>query len=207
MTPVVVSADYRTALVSIIPQLRRFALSLRKSQHHADDLVQETLLVAWNKRDELRDFATLRPWCFSILRNAYLMERRQAHREIEDVDGVHAAAVAVQPRQENDVAAHQTLSALRRLPVDQREAMMLIYVERVSYEEAAAILGCAIGTIKSRISRARAKLVAELDIATVLAEKATAESAKIQASGPKKSGSRAAKQKSASARQKPRVTV
>lgn len=207
MTSVVAGVDYRTALVSIIPQLRRFALSLCRSKHHADDLVQETLLVAWNKRDELRDFATLRPWCFSILRNVYLMERRQANREIEDVDGLHAAAIAVQPSQENVVAANQTLDALRRLPVDQREAMMLIYVERVSYEEAAAILGCAVGTLKSRISRARAKLVAELDIASVLAERAVAETNRATKPGPKKSSSRAAKHKSPPPRSKSRVTV
>lgn len=149
---------FRDALLAAVPHLRAFARSLCRHQDRADDLVQETLLQAWQHRDSLREADRLKPWLLTILRNAFYLSFRRTCSEVEDVDGVHAGQVAIVASQPMALDFNDSMNALDRLPEDQREAIVLVFVQNMSYDEAAAICGCAVGTLKSRINRARKKL-------------------------------------------------
>ena len=128
----------------------------------ADDLVQETLLKAWSHIDSFQVGTNLRAWLFTILRNLFHSEYRKRRREVEDADGKYAATLAVQPAQGAHLDFEDMQRALTRLPADQREALLLVGASGFSYEQAADICGCAVGTIKSRVNRARSKLAALL---------------------------------------------
>jgi len=148
----------KDALLSMIPNLRAFALSLCENPDRADDLVQETLLKAWTHMDSFQEGTNLRAWLFTILRNTYLSEIRKLRREVQDSDGKKAEALSVAPAQQGRVDMEDMRKALGLLPPDQREALVLVGAAGMSYEEAAEIAGCAVGTIKSRVHRARVKL-------------------------------------------------
>lgn len=145
-------------LVAAIPNMRAFAISLCGNPDRADDLVQETLMRAWRSLDSFERGTNLKAWLFTILRNQYFSELRKSKREIPDSDGEIAARVAVEPEQQGHLDLKDLQKALAALSDDQREALILVGAEGFSYEDAAAIAGCAIGTIKSRVNRARAKL-------------------------------------------------
>jgi RNA polymerase sigma-70 factor, ECF subfamily len=151
-------AALHEALVGAIPNLRAFAISLTGNHNLADDLVQETLLKAWSHRDKFEPGTNLKAWLFTILRNTYFSEFRKKRREVQDVDG-RAAAQLISPAEQ---LGHLDLvdfhRALFLLSPDQREALLLIGAEGLSYEEAAKISGCAVGTVKSRVNRARLRL-------------------------------------------------
>ena len=138
--------------------LRAFAVSLCGDRERADDLVQETLFKAWNHLDSFHEGTNLKAWLFTILRNTYFSERRKRHREVEDADGSYAATLATLPEQHGHMEMQDFRAALTRLPDDQREALILVGAAGFSYEEAAEISGCAVGTIKSRVNRARNRL-------------------------------------------------
>ena len=158
------SAPLKNALLGMIPNLRAFAVSLCGDVERADDLVQETLLKAWNHLESFEEGTNLRAWLFTILRNTYFSECRKRRREVDDHDGVKAADLAVHPDQQGHLDMRDFRLALKRLPPDQREALILVGAAGFSYEEAAAISNCAIGTIKSRVNRARAKLTELLSL-------------------------------------------
>src|SRR5512145_2604838 len=139
--------------------LRAFAVSLCGDKERADDLVQETLFKAWNHLDSFQEGTNLRAWLFTILRNTYFSECRRRRREVEDHDGTKAAELAVHPAQQGHIDMQDFRRALNVLPPDQREALVLVGAAGFSYEEAASISGCAVGTIKSRVNRARSKLI------------------------------------------------
>lgn len=145
-------------LVAEVPSLRAFARSLAQDQATADDLVQETILKAWSKLESFEEGTNLRAWLFTILRNTFFSMKRKVRREVEDVDGVHAANLVEIPRQEGAMELAQFRKGLASLPDDQREALVLVGAAGFTYEEAAAICGCAVGTMKSRINRARGRL-------------------------------------------------
>ena len=145
-----VSQSLRDALVGEMGNLRAFAVSLCGDKERADDLVQETLFKAWNHLDSFKEGTNLKAWLFTILRNTYFSERRKRKREVEDAEGMYAAKLATRPEQHG----HMDM----RLPDDQREALVLVGAAGFSYEEAADICGCAVGTIKSRVNRARNRL-------------------------------------------------
>jgi RNA polymerase sigma-70 factor, ECF subfamily len=159
------SVSLRQALFRLIPNLRAFAVSLSGDMDRADDLVQETLLKAWDHLDSFEEGTNLRAWLFTILRNTYFSECRRRRRETEDRQGQLAAELAVHPDQEGHVDMQDFRRALNQLPADQREALILVGAAGFSYEEAANVSGCAIGTIKSRVNRARNKLVELLGVA------------------------------------------
>src|SRR5262247_618009 len=146
--------------------LRAFAVSLCGDREHADDLVQETLFKAWNHLDSFHEGTNLKAWLFTILRNTYFSERRKRGREVEDADGSYAATLATHPEQHGHMDMQDFRAALTRLPDDQREALILVGAAGFSYEEAAEISGCAVGTIKSRVNRARTKLTEMLGVNT-----------------------------------------
>ena len=148
----------RDDLVAAIPNMRAFAISLCGNRDRADDLVQEALVRAWNHLDSFEVGTNLKAWLFTILRNAYFSELRKTKREVADSDGLMAARVAVPAEQHAHLDLKDLSNALARLPADQREALILVGAEGFSYEDAASISGCAVGTVKSRVNRARAKL-------------------------------------------------
>jgi RNA polymerase sigma-70 factor (ECF subfamily) len=153
-----VSASLREALIGEMASLRAFAVSLCGDQERADDLVQETLFKAWNNLDSFCEGTNLKAWLFTILRNTYFSERRKRRREVEDADGSYAARLTTHPEQYGHMDLQDFRRMLGRLPDDQREALVLVGAAGFSYEEAAEICGCAVGTIKSRVNRARNRL-------------------------------------------------
>jgi RNA polymerase sigma-70 factor (ECF subfamily) len=152
------STGFRDDLVKTIPSLRAFAISLAQNNDRADDLVQETLVKAWDKQSSFQLGTNLKAWLFTILRNEFYSQMRKRGREVQDSDGVLTAGVAIHPGQQGSVDLKDFRKALETLPEDQREAIILIGASGFSYEEAAEICGCAVGTIKSRVSRARTRL-------------------------------------------------
>jgi RNA polymerase sigma-70 factor (ECF subfamily) len=150
--------EFRRELISIIPNLRAFAASLSGSFDRADDLVQETLVKAWDKQHTFQPGTNLKAWLFTILRNEFYTQMRKKGREVQDVDGIHAMQLAGHPEQHGHLDLQDFRRALERLPDDQREALILIGASGFSYEEAAEICKCAVGTIKSRVSRARTRI-------------------------------------------------
>jgi RNA polymerase sigma-70 factor, ECF subfamily len=148
----------RDELVAAIPNMRAFAISLCGNRDRADDLVQEALVKAWNHLESFQEGTNLKAWLFTILRNAYFSELRKTKREVADSEGQLAAKLSVPAEQHGHLDLVDLNEALTKLPVDQREALILIGAEGFSYEDAATISGCAVGTVKSRVNRARAKL-------------------------------------------------
>lgn len=151
-------SSLRDDLVAAIPNMRAFAISLCGNRDRADDLVQEALVKAWNHLDSFEQGTNLKAWLFTILRNAYFSELRKTKREIADSDGQFAARQAVPAEQQSHLDLVDLNNALSKLPADQREALILVGAEGFSYEDAAGICGCAVGTVKSRVNRARGKL-------------------------------------------------
>ena len=156
------SGDFRDQLIAAIPGLRAFGMSLTARGDRADDLVQETLMKAWNHHASFQPGTNLRAWLYTILRNEFYTHIRKRRREVEDADGEYSGAVAVAGGQDGHVDMADLRLALARLPDDQREAIILVGASGFSYQEAAEICGVAVGTIKSRVSRARERLTSLL---------------------------------------------
>jgi RNA polymerase sigma-70 factor (ECF subfamily) len=148
----------RDAMLGAVPSLRAFAISLSGNVDRADDLVQETLLRAVANIDSFQPGTNMSAWLFTILRNLFRSEYRKRRREVEDADGSYAESLKSHPEQEGRVELQEFRTALSKLPADQREALILVGAAGFSYEEAAAICECAVGTIKSRVNRARTRL-------------------------------------------------
>ena len=155
--------DFHAKLTASIPHLRAFARSLCGCRDMADDLSQETLMKAWAARDHFVAGTSFNAWTFTILRNVYFGQRRRM-RFVGDYDEVEAERLLNTPAtQQSGMEATDVLRALATLPATQREVLILAAVGHVSYEEMAEICGVAIGTIKSRIARARAALSATIE--------------------------------------------
>ena len=154
----------RDALLAAVPSLRAFAISLCGQVDRADDLVQDTLLRALSNIDRFERGTNLNAWLFTILRNLFHSEYRKRRREVEDPDGSYAGRLKVQPEQGSRLDFEDFRTALNQLPHDQREALLLVGASGFSYEEAATICGCAVGTIKSRVNRARSRLATPLAV-------------------------------------------
>lgn len=150
--------SFRQLMVGEIPALRAYATTLSGSRTTADDLVQDTLLKAWGAAASFRPGTNIRAWLFVILRNTYFSQYRRRGREVQDVDGAYSARVGVAGGQQSAVDLADFRSALAQLPEEQREALIMVGASGLSYEEAAEIAGVAVGTVKSRVNRARGKL-------------------------------------------------
>ncbi|WGD30004.1 sigma-70 family RNA polymerase sigma factor [Ancylobacter sp. WKF20] len=148
----------RDEIIAAIPNLRAFAISLSGNVDRADDLVQETLLRAFANINSFRTGTNLPAWLFTILRNLFRSEYRKRRREVPDSDGAFAATLTTNPDQNTHLDFEDFRTALDKLPPDQREALVLVGASGFSYEEAAEICQCAVGTIKSRVNRARKRL-------------------------------------------------
>ncbi len=156
---------FKRELLATLPSLRAFAVSLSGRHDKADDLVQDTVMKAWAKQDSFELGTNIKAWLFTILRNEFYSQMRKRGREVQDTDGAFTERMAVHPSQYGIVDLNDFRKALDRLPDDQREAVILIGASGFSYEEAAEICHCAIGTMKSRVSRARTKLQELLQVA------------------------------------------
>ena len=152
------TASFKEELLGEIKNLRAFAISLSGSVSVADDLVQEALLRAWSNSEKFQPGTSLRAWLFTILRNIYYSNYRKRAREVQDSDGFYARRLTVPGDQESHLDLEDFRRALTTLPAEQREVLTLIGASGLSYEEAAVICEVGIGTIKSRLSRARSKL-------------------------------------------------
>ena len=145
-------------LLRAVPHLRAFAVSLTANIEKADDLVQETLVRGLTHIDRFEAGTNMGAWLTTILRNQFYTLHRKRRRETEDPDGALSAKLAVLPRQGASLDVEDMLDALAKLSPRQREAIVLIGAEGYSYEEAARICNTSIGTIKSRVNRARTRL-------------------------------------------------
>ena len=160
-------ASVRDAVLAAVPSLRAFAISLCGNVDRADDLVQETLLRALANINSFQPGTNMSAWLFTILRNHFRSEYRKRRREVEDGDGSYAETLKSHPEQYGRVEFEEFRTALAKLPPDQREALVLVGASGFSYEEAATICECAVGTIKSRVNRARTRLSELMSIDSV----------------------------------------
>jgi RNA polymerase sigma-70 factor, ECF subfamily len=150
--------EFQEALTAVLPNMRAFARSLTRSPDQADDLVQEAIVKAWRSWHQFAPESNIKAWMFTIVRNAHLSERRKRKYEVQDVDGEMAAQLGVKPEQPGHMDLLDFQNAFARLLPEHKEALILIGAEGFSYEEAALMCGCAVGTMKSRVNRARTKL-------------------------------------------------
>ena len=151
-------------MLALQPNLRAFAMSLSGSADKADDLVQETMLRAITRIDSFQPGTNLGAWLTTILRNCFLSDLRKHRNEVEDADGAYAYALRSAPEQEGSLEFKELRVALGEIPLQQREALLLVGAAGLSYEDTATICRASIGTIKSRINRARSRLAALLSI-------------------------------------------
>jgi RNA polymerase sigma-70 factor, ECF subfamily len=159
-----VETALRDQMLGLLPNLRAFAFSLTNDPARVDDLVQDTFLRAWANISHFECGSNLGAWLFTILRRAFYTEYRKRRREVEDPEGVHAARLKVLPEQDIALAMAELRLALAYLPRTHREALLLVGVEGMSYEEVAMLQGVAVGTVKSRVNRARQQLAAVLQM-------------------------------------------
>jgi RNA polymerase sigma-70 factor, ECF subfamily len=152
------SAAFAKDLLAAVPGLRAFALSLSMKADRADDLVQETVLKAWKHHASFEAGSNIKAWLYTILRNEFYSQLRKSKREVEDIDGIHAGRLGMDGSQLSHLDMMDMQMALANLPEDQREAVILVGASGFSYEEAAEICQVAVGTVKSRVSRARLRL-------------------------------------------------
>ena len=149
---------FRKELIAAIPKLRGYALALTRSSAEADDLVQDALLRAWRFREGYQPGGTFNAWLCKILRNTYYTSVRSRWNTVQDVDGRHAESMTCEPDQEWRVRHGELLNAMGKLTALMREALLLVVAQGMSYEEAAEVAGCPVGTMKSRVARGRERL-------------------------------------------------
>jgi RNA polymerase sigma-70 factor, ECF subfamily len=157
------SVALREALIQAIPSLRAFAISLCRDRNEADDLVQETLIRAWNSLGDFQEGTNFKAWLFTILRNNFYNGLRKLKHQTEYVRSMDNSSFIEPASQDKKLEFEDVIRGLGVLPPDQREALILVTVENMSYEQVAVICGCPIGTVKSRVNRARARLEAHLE--------------------------------------------
>ena len=165
--------DPRDALPDHVPSLRAFAISLTRNMPEADDLVKKTVLKAWSKFDKFTPGTDLRAWLFTILRNTFFSSKRKTRREVADPEGIYAGHLFEKPAHNGRLAFRDFLVGFDKLSAEHRKVLILVGANDYSYEEAAKMMGVAVGTAKSRANRGRARLNDKLGLSegeTVLAD-------------------------------------
>jgi len=158
------TADTIAAMKAEIPRLRRFARYMTRDADYSDDLVQECLTRAIANIGSWQPGTNLRAWLFVILKNVFRNDKRRAQHDIAYRNGLEKdAPLYSAPQQHNHLILTEVQNAVMALTDDHREVLMLIAVEGLRYEEAAAVLNISVGTVKSRLSRARTALRAAID--------------------------------------------
>ncbi|GAN53416.1 sigma-70 family RNA polymerase sigma factor [Tanticharoenia sakaeratensis] len=150
---------FHSQVIAILPKLRVQALSLTRNRAAAEDLVQDAVCNALAAQDSFIPGTNFSAWMHRILRNRFISDLRK-RRDTTDIDDVPAASFATNPTHEDNLALKDLSMALSRLPADQREALVMVVVQGMSYEALAEATGCAVGTAKSRVFRARRQLEA-----------------------------------------------
>ena len=177
------SDRFRDEVIALIPPLRGYASALTRSSVDADDLVQDALVRAWQFRAGFQVGTNLKAWLYKILRNTFYTQSMKARKTVQDVDGRLAAQLVSNPDQEWRLVYDELLSALDHLSQDTRDALLLVVAAGLTYEEAAEVADCAVGTMKSRVNRARQRL-AELTDFELSSKYAPAEPARRPVSRP-----------------------
>lgn len=178
------SDPFRDEVIALIPPLRGYAIALTRSSADADDLVQDALVRAWQFRSGFRVGTNLKAWLYRILRNTFYTQVQKQRATVQDVDGKLAAALSCNPDQEWRIAYDELLEALALLSQDTRDALLLVVAAGLTYEEAAEISGCAVGTMKSRVNRARERLAQLTDFGFAGTESTEAKpAARLRATG------------------------
>lgn len=157
------SDPFKDQVIALIPPLRGYAMSLTGCSSDADDLVQDALMRAWRSRNGFEMGTNLKAWMFKIVRNTFYTSIAKRRNTVQDVEGKMAARMACSPEQEWRLQYGELLSAMDRLTPDAKEALLLVVASGLSYEEAAEVCGCAVGTLKSRVNRARERLAKLVD--------------------------------------------
>ncbi len=156
--------DPKDELVTHLPALRAFALSLTRNRATADDMIQDTVLKAWSNMDKFEPGTKMRAWLFTILRNNYYSSRRKLSREVADIDNAFSDSLSVKPDHDGRLQMMDFKVAFAQLADEHREALILIGASGFSYDDAAEMCGVASGTMKSRVNRARSKLTELLQL-------------------------------------------
>ena len=154
---------FRDQLVALLPSLRAFARGLCGHREMADDLAQDTMMRAWAARASYTQGTNFRAWMFMIMRNQFYTTIRKNSRMTSLDPEVAERVLVVAPAQQNGINVDDVAKALQKLPAEQREVLLLIGANGLSYEEAAEVVGCAMGTVKSRLARGRTALAAMID--------------------------------------------
>ena len=154
---------FRDQLVALLPSLRAFARGLCGHREMADDLAQDTMMRAWAARTSYTQGTNFRAWMFMIMRNQFYTTIRKNSRMTSLDPEVAERVLVVAPAQQNGINVDDVAKALQKLPAEQREVLLLIGANGLSYEEAAEVIGCAMGTVKSRLARGRTALAALID--------------------------------------------
>ncbi|GGH34683.1 RNA polymerase sigma-70 factor, ECF subfamily [Cribrihabitans marinus] len=152
------AVDPREELPEHLPALRAFAMSLSGNSATADDIVQDTIVKAWSNFDKFEPGTNLRAWLFTILRNTFYSHTRKRKREVADPDGIHAGQLSAKPGHDGRLAFNDFRVAFAELSAEHREVLILVGASGFSYEDVADMTGVAVGTVKSRANRARARL-------------------------------------------------
>jgi RNA polymerase sigma-70 factor (ECF subfamily) len=150
--------DFRKLMIELIPFLRAFARTLSRHASEADDLCQEALVRAWKSRASFEPGTNLKAWLFMILRNQFYTEKRRSWRRQPWDEAAAERTLVMHGSQESAAELSDVARAMRTLPAEQREALILVAAGEFTYEEAAKVCGCAVGTIKSRVARGRRAL-------------------------------------------------
>lgn len=150
--------DPRNELPAHLPAMRAFAISLTRNAAAADDLVQDAVVKAWSNFGSFQPGTNLRAWLFTILRNTFYSNLRKTRREVPDPDGVYSATLYEKPAHDGRLAMTDFRAAFDQLTPQHREVLILVGASGFSYEEVAEMTGVAVGTVKSRASRARLRL-------------------------------------------------
>ena len=177
------STDFRRLLVTYLPHLRAVARTLTGHRDRADDLVNDAVLKALSAEAQFQPGTNLKAWLMTILRNHYINGLRRSRIEVEVVDEIPESALPTAPNQEHVVEMHEVAAALQRMSVEHREILVLVSAAGMSYEEAASVCGCAVGTIKSRLNRARSELKRVLGTSRGIGGAAAAQQAMRRAIG------------------------
>jgi RNA polymerase sigma-70 factor (ECF subfamily) len=149
---------FKKDLVALIPHLRAFARTLTGNAAAADDLAQDAMLKAWDARQSFQMGTNMKAWTFMILRNQFYSDKRRSWRSTQlDQEAAERTLVATDDPS-SPLALDELRLSINKLPPEQREALILVGAGGFAYEEAAEICGCAVGTVKSRVSRARRAL-------------------------------------------------
>ncbi|MCW5745114.1 MAG: sigma-70 family RNA polymerase sigma factor [Alphaproteobacteria bacterium] len=153
----------KTDLIAVLPDLRAFSRFLCRERPAADDLLQNTVATALAKQHQFEPGTNLKAWLFTIMRTQFYSERRSARRRMDALDACFVDATSTAPSPESRAEMMDLAAALWRLSPQYREALILVGACGFSYEEAARLCGCAVGTMKARVSRARRQLAEAVD--------------------------------------------